>query len=646
MRRPSSPPLHLALAVLAAAVLSAHPGVARSGGAQSGGARLVVEPAAPVAGEPVSVRYRPGEPLAVDRVVLRARLRTPRHDSYNLGFRQTTVAELRRGPGGEYVGEFRLPGDVVYAVFGVETPLADRADDNGGRPWELLVHGADGRPLYEALFQRFHDHMGRDKREVLSTARRATELYPDLPGGWSLLNAAESWSAGAAEQAEARERRRERSLRVAARIAARGDLTPDEVSEMAWVLSGTPEAAEWRDRLERDHPGHAAVIMSRMFEARSAHRDDPAGLLARLEELWAAAKAAGPPANVREEGIRADLAASGVRAAAADGRDDLLERWADRFRMLAPADRQITTFLGTPRLREAGVEVARGEIARLRELRAEDRLLGQTLDEQRAAHLVAIGQLQGRIGQALVEAGRLEEGAAELRDAVVRVPATLYLRTLGDAELRLGDAAAALDAWARLAAHPATPAAFGDTSQARLGDAFNPTRWAEVRAAAHGELVRMTRERAVRRPLPPLELATRTGERRPFQELTDGARAAVVVFVSRHCGPSTQAMPRIQELARELARRDVVVLPVTQDPTGEDYPETLTAAGVDIPVWHDVTGDVSLAFNVWGTPQYYVIDRDGVIRYERTWLVSIPLELDALLGVEAAAPVSEGAARP
>jgi hypothetical protein len=605
---------------------------AASGQAQGDASRLVFEPAAPTPGAVVAVRYRPVEPPGAKRMVLRARLRTPRHDSYNDGFRHTQVAELRLESAGAYVGEFMVPDDVVFGAFAVETPAADRADDNGGRPWELLVHDGEGRPLYEALEQRFHDHMGRDMREVMASVRRATELYPDRPGGWTMLNAAESWSAGAADQAEARERRRARSLEVAARIAERGDLSAHEVAEMSWLLSGTPEAQAWRDRLERDHPDHALLVMNRIYEVRSAHREDPDILLDAYDELWATLTAGGEAANVREEGIRVELASLALRLAAAEDRPDLIDRWAARFRETASPDRQVNTLLGIPRLRDDGLHVARGEIERLRALRAEDRPLGQTVDEQRAAQLVAIGRIQGRMGQALVEAGRVEDGAAALREAVARMPSTTFLRELGDAELDLGDPTAALVAWARASAHPTTPSAFADTVRDRLGAAFDPVAWEEARSAAHAGFIEVTRARAVQRPLPALELATRTGERRSFRELVDAADAAVVVFVSRHCGPSTQAMPRIQELAGELAGRGVVVLPVTQDPTGEEYPETYREAGVDIAVWHDVTGDAAHAFNVWGTPQYYIVDRGGVIRYERTGLPSIPLELEALIG--------------
>jgi hypothetical protein len=598
--------------------------------AQTGSPRLALDPASPVAGERVTVRYRPAEPLGTDRLVLRARLRTPREDSYNYGFRYHALAELHRGADGAYTGTFRVPRDVVYAVLAVETPAADWADDHGGRPWELMVHAPEGRPLYDALIQRFNDHMGRDMREVLASARRATELYPDRPGGWSMLNAAEGWSAGAADSEEARAARRDRLRAVAARIGERPDLSADELLELTWLVRGMPEAEAWRERLERDHPGHPGVVMERMFNARRAHGDDPDALLAIYDELWTLMAASGEPGNAREESIRMDLAATALRLAAEGDRPGLVAAWSDRFRALAPPDRQIATLLSIPALREPGVQVAREEIERLRALRPEDRELGQTLDEQRAAHLVAIGRLQGRLGQALVAEGRAEDGVAELREAVQRAPAVVFFRALADAALELGDTATALDALARAAADPATPPAFADSARHRLGEAFDPARWDQARQAALDDLARAALGRAVHRPIPDLVLATDDGDRHPLARLTEGADAAIVVFVSRYCGPSTQAMPRIQELAREMAGRGVVVLPVTQDPVGLGYPQSYTDAGVDIPVYHDITGDASHAFNVWGTPTYYVMDRHGAVRFERTSLIAIPLEVSVI----------------
>lgn len=618
-----------ALVAVLALALGSLPAAAAHGPADS--PRLTIDPAAPAAGAEVTVRYRPAEALTAEQLVLRARLRTPRDDSYNHGFRYHSLTELRRGADGVYTGRFRVPDGVVYAVLAVETPAADWADDDGGRPWELLVHGPDGRPLYDALRQRFNDHMGRDMRQVLASARQAAELYPDRPEAWIMLAAAESWSAGAAETDEAREARRERSRAVATRIGARGDLSADELSDLTWLVRGTPEAETWRAQLARDYPGHPGVVMERMFAARRDHADDPAALLATYEELWTAMAAGGEPADAREESIRMEVAAMALRLAAAGDRPAPVDAWARRFRELAPPDRQAATMLGIPALREVGIEVARQEIDRLRALRPEDRELGRTLDDQRAAQLAAIGRLQGRVGQTLIAAGRVQDGVAELREAVARAPVVAFLRALGDAALELGDTDTALDAWARTAANPATPAAFADTVRERLGDAFDPTRWDRVRHAALDDLARAALDRAVRRPLPDLVLASADGHRLPFARLTEDAEATVIVFVSRYCGPSTQAMPRIQALAAELAGRGVVVLPVTQDPVGLGYPESYSEAGVDIPVYHDITGDASNAFNVWGTPSYYLVDRHGAVRFERTSLTAIPLELRAIL---------------
>jgi hypothetical protein len=133
-----------------------------------------------------------------------------------------------------------------------------------------------------------------------------------------------------------------------------------------------------------------------------------------------------------------------------------------------------------------------------------------------------------------------------------------------------------------------------------LGHAFKEDRWHRLREAARDDLRRDALARAVHRPLPDLVVATSAGEPHRFADLTGHADAAVVIFVSRYCGPSTQAMPRIQALARELAERRVVVLPVTSDPVGPGVPRVVREQGVDIPIYHDIAGEASHAFNVVG----------------------------------------------
>jgi tetratricopeptide (TPR) repeat protein len=607
---------------------------AASGQQLPAASELQFEPDRPVAGATVRVSYRSPE-ATTERLVLRARLRTPRHDSYNRWLTQATVAELRRVADGAYEGQFRLPPDVVFGVFAVETPGSDWADDNEGRPWELVIHGADGRPLYDALVQRVNDYMGRDVREVVASARRAVELYPDIPRSWALLRTAESWNQAAAAPGDA-ERWRARTDEVVARIGGRGDLSADEMSDLVWLTWGTPAANEWRGRLDREHPDHPWAVIQRMREGQQAHSDDREALLALYDDTWRTLETRGCAADVREEQERISLAATALRLALAAGAPDALSgphaTWLDRFRTVAPPDRQADVLLGDPRLLEPGLEAARREVERIRALRPEDRLLGWTLDQQRRSQQLQLGRVKRAMGEALVAAGRTGQGAALLREAVALSPSGALLRALGEAEVALGDTAAALAAWAAASAHPPTTAAFADTVRERLGEAFHAERWQELRSSGWEELLRVTRDEAVRRTVPELVLATSARDSTTLTSLLHGSRGAVAVFVSRTCTGSMATMPRIQDMARRMAERGITVVAITKDEVAEDYLEAYHEIGVDLPIYHDVTGDAGHAFNTWHTPDYYVLDHHGAIRFEHTDVVAIGVQLEALRG--------------
>jgi len=149
---------------------------------------LRFSPARPLAGATLQVEYRASALLAgPDRLVLRARFRTPRDDPYNRGMRQTTAGVLTRVDRELYRGSLRLPDSVVYAVFAVEDSGGRHVDSNGSRLWELLVHDTLGRPTFDALTQREHDLMGRNWELGYETARRVAALYPERIESWSNL---------------------------------------------------------------------------------------------------------------------------------------------------------------------------------------------------------------------------------------------------------------------------------------------------------------------------------------------------------------------------------------------------------------------------------------------------------------------------
>jgi hypothetical protein len=604
---------------------------------------LRFEPNAPMPGQEVSVSFRAVGPTT-DRLVLRGRLRTPRHDNYNRWMTQRVVTELHQVEDGTYLGTFVLPEDVVFGAFAVETPTADWADDNRGRPWELAVHDSSGRPLFDALVQRLNDYMGRDVREVIASAQLATELYPDVPLAWALLGTAQEWNAAARTPGDREEWQRTVEA-VVSRVSERTDLSPTDMADLVWLTWGTPQAAEWRARLDRDHPNHPWVIVQRMREGQRDHRGDPEALLAVYEETWRSLVALGDPANVREEEHRISLASTALRLTfdaegpgtpGAEHRpEELTDRqatWLARMQSVSSPERQLGPLLREPRLIEHALPVARQEVKRLEALRSEDRELGQTLEDQRQAHRHRVARLKGNISEALLAAGRPGEALVVAREAVALYPSTGTLRPLGEAQFALGSSAAALSTWAIISVHPTTAASFADTVRQRLGISFDNARWERDRAIAWEDLLRTTRGQAVERALPDLVLATSEGNRQTLASLLREAEGGVAVFVSRTCSGSMHALPRVQELAHELAEQGVIVVTITKDPVEPGYISAFRTAGFELPIYHDITGAASPAFNTWVTPDYFVLDRNGNVRFEHGDITLIPLQLAALRG--------------
>ena len=119
---------------------------------------------------------------------------------------------------------------------------------------------------------------------------------------------------------------------------------------------------------------------------------------------------------------------------------------------------------------------------------------------------------------------------------------------------------------------------------------------------------------------PPVELPDTNGRQ---VRLDPSAHAAtVVVFTANGCPFALAWHDRVQAVARDFAGRDVVVLQiVSNDETG--HPEDSAAAmrervaNGDLagPFLRDADQQVARAFGATATPEIFVVDRGGVVRY-------------------------------
>jgi peroxiredoxin len=125
---------------------------------------------------------------------------------------------------------------------------------------------------------------------------------------------------------------------------------------------------------------------------------------------------------------------------------------------------------------------------------------------------------------------------------------------------------------------------------------------------------------AVADPAPLFELPDVDGV--PVRMHPAGAAATVVVFTANGCPYARAWHDRIQDVARDYADRNVTLLQVvSNDDAGhpEDSLESMrhrVAAGDFAgPLLHDAGQSVAQAYGATATPEVFVIDREGVVRY-------------------------------
>jgi peroxiredoxin len=121
------------------------------------------------------------------------------------------------------------------------------------------------------------------------------------------------------------------------------------------------------------------------------------------------------------------------------------------------------------------------------------------------------------------------------------------------------------------------------------------------------------------------------GERAPAFSLPDtegrdhapgNAPATVVVFTCNHCPYALAWHDRIAAVAADYAGRGVRTLAVNSN-DGERYPadsadamrERVRDEGWAFPYLHDASQEVAAAYGATRTPEVFLLDGDGVVRY-------------------------------
>lgn len=560
----------------------------------------------PAAGQELGVEYRSTRLFeAESRLILRARYR------FAGGTEQVIrVGEMSREDDDVFRTRIVLPDSLVYAAFAVEDPAASIVDTNGRRLWELMIREpGQANPSFEALRERTHDLVGRNWEMALQTTRRMTDLYPDEPESWFFRYSFEATLVTGEEAARLSEEHRARYARLEGALRV-GDVSPDRVAGLVlygYSLGGMPGQEAWEDLLLRTAPTHPTAVQvatMRLTRADEAGSASPQARLSGLEELW---RTAGPSRVI---------ASSAFRTALQRGIPDVVLLWADRYATLDPTQAALIATMLADRadLRAEGIDRLRTML-----LTIEAGSGTRSLLDNQAFHQQSVERQAQRVllslGRALVEEGRPTEGLDTLRVAAERAWNPDVFRAAADQFLAHGDTAVALPLLARAYADPTVSPATRD-SIARIGeDRYGSRGWQTRVATARAEMrTRLLADAMRRRIAPEVPLQDGAGRQVPLREILAG-ETTVVAFWSL-AGPAAGELPRLDALARDLQAGGARLVTIASEDASHELTAILGRGGYTFPVFHDPTGAAARAFGQWGTPEYFVIDGEGFIRFE------------------------------
>lgn len=545
-------------------------------------------PERPRAGQPLTVEYDGGYEFSdLDQLSLRTRFVTGSGRSW-----QQLGGILRRGDDGIFRARLQLHDSVVYAAFAVESQDGDRVDHNGGRLWDVMAHGPDGRPTLEALTQRYVDIVARDVPEASRTVESMTGLYPESPRGWWLKAAAAGRGSGD-DSTTAFYRDRLRDLERSFAESPPSD--PDDFAFLALFAGTMGELADlqhWTAEAERRGARSRWLALARTAVVRAYERLPPAQALRELETIW------------QESPTAVASIAGNAWALALRARDwDAALRWLRRFRESAgyasPSVMlsQLRDAFGPRRALDWAQSHAHDELLRMEA----HRRLNRTPQESERALDADRQQILATMASMAMATGRPELAEDLALQGLTVAWQTEALASIGGVLLEVGDTANAAAAFARVAADPAAPP-IPAAITARPG-------WTERLETARYALIRHVLEGSVVRYLP-TEVAPDSGPR-------------VIAFLS-FCG------------AEALAVRDLPAEIVTVYATSvvDSVRARLNECGLKVPVKPDPDGRIADAFGLKAFESLFVTGAAGRLRFSHSMPEDLPRELMALRGEE------------
>ena len=95
-------------------------------------------------------------------------------------------------------------------------------------------------------------------------------------------------------------------------------------------------------------------------------------------------------------------------------------------------------------------------------------------------------------------------------------------------------------------------------------------------------------------------------------------KVVYVDFWASWCGPCRQSFPWLDEVSREYAAKNLVVIGVNVDHDRDRAERFLTDTPAEFPIIYDPRGEIAAAFKVNGMPSAVLIDRSGRVRFQHT----------------------------
>jgi hypothetical protein len=587
---------------------------------------LVIAPKMPQAREPITVKYTPvsGTFRGESALQLRARVRTPDDESYTVpssGLR--VLGTLVRQRDGTFTGRVTLPDSVVFAMLAVEDSAAATVDDNVGRGWEVIVSARDGRPLFAALEQRSNDMMGRSWEQAYAAARRMTELYPDSISGWTLRQFFEGELFSGHKGDSVRRVRDVTIDRLVASAKERPQLGRNDIGSLyyrAYARANSrggrkatqADSAEWQywwTRIQREYPTHDQIA-----QRHAMWMDDRAlGTARALDSLERLYVHFAPSQNSAGRNV----VNRGVEVATALGDAALVRRWSERLYAGLPDSARRMAVLLSDR-RETRTEGMRTLRTLLRDSSL-NRMVVRPLGRNAAAQTRAVDDLRrtmlAALGRALLAEGQPSEALDTLRRAAEGSWDPSLFRELARSYAQAGDSVSALQMQARLLVDGRLSKSVADSLNRTGTQRLGSTQWEQSLAAARGEMHTRLLERSISRGVSTsARVASRDGASHALAALT-GAKPALVIFWSRNCGYALDAVPRIQTVVTRLRAAGTPVVFVVDEAPSADMDAALAEKQITWPVYYDVQASLGDAMRNFGTPQYYVLDGAGRIRF-------------------------------